>query len=167
MRPWTPPARSRSTAAAAERAHLEELGRESGASEVPFPPLAPKIAWITGDRAGLKAAVEALRRHPLSPIFPFEWWNMACRVAPALASVMEGGPEEANRWLGILERYRGIYAPGGPPAVSVDRLLGLLCVTAGRPEEAPAHFEEALAFCAGVRSVGPSSPGPAATTQGR
>ncbi len=30
---------------------------------------------------------------------------------------------------------------------SVDRLLGLLSETMGNPDQAPTHFEDALAFC--------------------
>jgi len=33
---------------------------------------------------------------------------------------------------------------------SVDRLLGLLSETMGNPDQATAHFEDALAFCRGA-----------------
>ena len=54
---------------------------------------------------------------------------------------------EAARYLEYFLPLKGYSAPGEPTGKSIDALLGLLCVTLGRLDEAEVHFESALSFC--------------------
>jgi DNA-binding CsgD family transcriptional regulator len=134
----------------AARDLLQEVAEDSGSPEAPLPFLAPKIAWITGDDTGLDLAVTALAQATMPRDFPFSWLPLASGIGLALAAVVKGDKRKADHWLGFLRRYQGLFLPGGPAGVSVDRLMGLLCMTAGREfSQASNHFEKALAFCRG------------------
>ena len=70
----------------------------------------------------------------------------SARIAAGLAAVTVGDAGEATEQYQHLENQRGSLAGGLGNPFSGDRLLGLLAHTAGMPEQADAHFEDALEF---------------------
>ena len=67
----------------------------------------------------------------------------AARVGLGLIAVQRGDVDAAGEQYAALESQRGIFMFD----LVTDRLLGLLAQTIGKPEDAVAHFEDALAFC--------------------
>ena len=61
----------------------------------------------------------------------------------AFIAVIKDSRDEAQEYYDLLKGYSGtiLYE------VQIDRLLGLLAHTMGNPDDAAAHFEDALAFC--------------------
>jgi len=71
--------------------------------------------------------------------------GMLARIGLALIAVQRGDAQAAGALYAALEPQRGTACAFIPMAL--DRLLGLLAVTVGRPDTAVAHFEDALAVC--------------------
>jgi DNA-binding CsgD family transcriptional regulator len=69
----------------------------------------------------------------------------SARIAAGLAAVATGDVQEAGEHYGHLKELPGPSLATTPP-LSLDRLLGLLAHTTGMPEEAAAHFDDALEF---------------------
>ena len=106
--------------------------------------VASLAARSTADTQHLEVAVSAaetvLSAGQVEPI-----WSAQARAGLALVAVESRDSDAALSQYDALEQYRGtlLFTAG----VSFDRLLGLLCGTMGRRDDASAHFEEALSFC--------------------
>ena len=85
-----------------------------------------------------EAAGAVLSSHFATP-FEAKW----ARDTLALIAVQRADAETAAEHYGALESQQGMILHG----LATDRLLGLLAHTIGKPDEAVAHFEDALAFC--------------------
>ena len=78
--------------------------------------------------------------------------SSVARAGLALLAVLRQDETE------VQEHYSALLALGGTMlhtgVIAVDRLLGLLSETAGKPDQAERHFEDALSFCrkAGYRA---------------
>ena len=72
-------------------------------------------------------------------------YAIVAKAGLALFAVEIGDMVTAAEQYAALQPYRGTVLYFG--LISVDRLLALLARTIGRPEQAGAHFEDALAFC--------------------
>ena len=70
--------------------------------------------------------------------------NLA-NAALALIAVQRGDVAAAQEQYAALESQRGTMMVTG--MILVDRVLGLLAQTMGKPDDAAAHFDDALAFC--------------------
>jgi tetratricopeptide (TPR) repeat protein len=103
------------------------------------------VARITGEFERLdiaQAAAETVLAVPSA--IPFLSRN--ARTSLALLAVLRGDVAVAQESYTALESGRGmLLAPIF--SMSADRLLGLLAQTMGKPDQAAAHFEDALAFC--------------------
>jgi DNA-binding CsgD family transcriptional regulator/tetratricopeptide (TPR) repeat protein len=77
---------------------------------------------------------------------------IVARAGLALLAVLEDNVHSAQEQYTALVSQRGTMLHTG--VASIDRVLGLLMQTMGQPDEAAAHFEDALIFCrkAGARS---------------
>ena len=67
------------------------------------------------------------------------------RVALAVVAMEREDRPSAREQYDLLLPYRGVMTNGHPPVT--DRVLGLLCQTLGRIDDAAAHFEDALDSC--------------------
>ena len=67
------------------------------------------------------------------------------RVALAVVAVERGDKPSAREQYDALLPHRGTMTNGHPPVTG--RVLGLLCQTLGRIDDAAAHFEDALDSC--------------------
>lgn len=85
-----------------------------------------------------EAAGAVLSSHFATP-FEAKW----ARDTLALIAVQRADAETAAEHYGALESQQGMILHG----LATGRLLGLLAHTIGKPDEAVAHFEDALAFC--------------------
>jgi DNA-binding CsgD family transcriptional regulator len=127
---------------------MNELGRLSATPEAPHAHAIPLICYMTGDTNRLDAAEAVIRKtKPRQQIPDYEYWSMAYHVALALTAILREDKEDALHFFAHLKRHPGVFAPDGPYGISVDRLLGLLCVTLDRLDEAIDDFERAEAFC--------------------
>ena len=99
-------------------------------------------ARISGVVERLGVAEEAAGAVLSSPIAT-PWVARHARVGSALIAVQR---DDANA---AAEQYAALGSQRGTILVDLvtDRLLGLLAQTMGKPEDAVAHFEDALAFC--------------------
>ena len=68
----------------------------------------------------------------------------------ALGAFVHEDKETAAACLEYFLPKKGCYMPTGAAGKSSDGVLGLLCVTLSRLDEAAKHFEDALAFCRGA-----------------
>jgi DNA-binding CsgD family transcriptional regulator len=126
--------------------HLDTLRNVPHGDQGLSPFAVPKIVRITGDTTRLEAAEATARKVELGPA-PFEAWTMMRQIALALIAVLHSDPVEAAEYLEYFIPLKGIFGPNPHYGKSTDALLGLLCVTTGKLEEAAVHFEDALAFC--------------------
>ena len=69
------------------------------------------------------------------------------RAGLGLVAVVRSDAQEAAEHYTALAPQQGTMIEPFWPTISADRLLGLLAHTMGKPDEAAAHFEDALAFC--------------------
>ena len=99
-------------------------------------------ARISGVVEWLGVAEEAARAVLSSP-FATPVAARGARVGLALTAVQRGDVDAAAEQYAALGSQRGIILLD----LLADRLLGLLAQTLGKPEDAVAHFEDALAFC--------------------
>ena len=79
----------------------------------------------------------------LSSPFATPYFSAWARIGAALTAVIEADPIAAGEQYPPLKESAGTYIF----VASVDRMLGLLADTMGNPEDAGAHFEDALNFC--------------------
>ncbi len=70
--------------------------------------------------------------------------TISAKAGLALLAVQKGDRSAAEEQYAYLLTQRGTMVS---TVSSVDRLLGLVCQTMGNPNQAMAHFEDALAFC--------------------
>lgn len=126
--------------------YLETLGEVTGNREAPFPFYLPKMAWITGNTTRIEATARALEQIS-TPEQPFEWVTMSRNSASALIAVLRQDREEAERYLRVYGKWKGLRIPGNAGGMASDAIRALLLETLGEPEAAMAAFEEALAFC--------------------
>jgi DNA-binding CsgD family transcriptional regulator/tetratricopeptide (TPR) repeat protein len=105
----------------------------------------PLVARITGefDRLDIaQAAADTVLSSPSATPLA----SSVARTGLALLAVLHSDVAAAQESYTALEPRRGmLLAPIF--SMSADRLLGLLSTTLGRPEQAMAHFEDALTFC--------------------
>jgi DNA-binding CsgD family transcriptional regulator len=69
---------------------------------------------------------------------------MYAKAGLALLAAHTGNQSEAAEHYAYFRQHRGTMIW---TLASADRLLGLLSVTLGQPDQGAAHFEDALAFC--------------------
>ena len=69
------------------------------------------------------------------------------RAGLALVAVVRSDAQEAAEHYPALSPEQGTMVEHNWPIISADRILGLLAHAIGEPDEAAAHFEDALAFC--------------------
>ena len=138
--------------AAGER-HLAALRPLSVKAGVPFPYTVPRIARITGDTRDLDAARGVLGTGILPGELPSNWWALSRHVALALIAVLRGDAATAEVYVSHFTPLKGLHSPANSCGMSTDALLGLLCTTLGRLDEACGYFEDALVSCrrAGAR----------------
>ena len=134
--------------AAGER-HLQNLHGLPDSLLVPAPYAMAKIARITGDIRRLDAAEPMLRQKRIVPAAGSAW-QMHIQTALALGAFVHEDKETAAACLEYFLPKKGCYMPTGAAGKSSDGVLGLLCVTLSRLDEAAKHFEDALAFCRGA-----------------
>ncbi len=104
----------------------------------------PMVALITGVIDNLEIAESAANVVLASPvgtsltaIFPM--------AGMALVAVLRGDATSARGHYQSLESAKGTMLM--PNTLSIDRVLGLLAQTMGNPDQAAAHFGEAIGFC--------------------
>jgi DNA-binding CsgD family transcriptional regulator len=113
------------------------------------PMLIPLVTRITGVPARLDLARDMAREILASPAVTPLVAHVA-RVGLALLAVLEGdAPEAREQYAALAQEIRGTILPAST-AMAADPLLALLAQTAGFPEQAVTHFEEALVFCRGA-----------------
>lgn len=106
-------------------------------------------AWITGRT---NASIEAgeIARSVLASTSLIPELERRARIAAGLAAVTEVDAVEArDQYQRLVNELKGTLPYFLP--FSGDRLLGLLAHTAGMPDEASKHFEDALEFCTRAR----------------
>ena len=110
-------------------------------------PMRARITGVTDQFPVAEAAGKAVLASEASSLLA-AW---LARIGQALMAVQKGDKAAAAKLYSSLESRRGTMLE---VLVSADRLLGLLSLGRGRPEEAIAHFEDALEFCrrAGYRA---------------
>ena len=108
----------------------------------------PVVAYVTGRMARFDV-VEGIAQSIFSSQSAFPVALHAARMGLALMAVQRGDMKAASELYGPLQPILGTMSPQGNigPGLAVDRLLGLLSQTMGNPDQATAHFEDALAFC--------------------
>ena len=108
------------------------------------------VARITGlpdhTEVAMAAAESVLSEPAVRP-----YLTISAKAGLTLLAVQKGDRCAAEEKYAYLLTQRGTMVS---TVSSVDRLLGLVCQTMGNPNQAMAHFEDALAFCrkAGYRS---------------
>ena len=105
--------------------------------------LIPLVARITGVDDLLRVAEVAAQNALESPSANPNVITRA-RAGLALLAVRHGQVPAAEEQYAALQSARGIMLWW---LISGDRLLGLLSQTTGNPDQAAAHFEDALTFC--------------------
>ena len=124
---------------------LEVMRQEEAGPDLEFAlpaitvPLVARFAGGDLDAAG-EAARTVLSADSVSPSLA-----LLARAGLALAAVERSDPTGAVEHYGFLHQYRGRMLYGGLGAV--DRMLALICVVAGRYDDAVSHFEGARTFC--------------------
>ena len=114
----------------------------------PSPEYAFASTWVAST-ARISGVVERLdvtehaARAVLSSQFATPWMAVLARAGMALIAVQRGDAEAASEQYVALGSQRGMIVL----TLANDRILGLLAHTMGKPDEAVAHFEDALAFC--------------------
>ena len=126
--------------------YLGILGEVTGNRDAPFPFYLPKMAWITGDTSRIDATARALGQIS-APAQPFEWVTMSRNSAGALVAVIRGDRTEADRYLRVYGRWKGLRIPPNASGMASDALRALILELLGEPDAAIAAFEEAVAFC--------------------
>ena len=132
--------------------YLEQLLETKLGSLVPAVVI-PLVARISGNQDRFDVAEESakavLSSYNVSPLRA-----MSARVGLALVAVQRGDAEVAGALYEAIVSQRGTMLAVCPLGttlagcmVCADRLLALLAHTMGKPDDAVAHFEAALAFC--------------------
>ena len=121
--------------------HLTGLGPTAEVADIAFlPPLVARITGIANRFDVAAAAAESvLSSEAATPLM-----GRIARAGLALMAVQRSDAVETREHYAALEPARGTMVP---VSICVDRLLGLLCVTLDKPDQAMAHFEDAIAFC--------------------
>ncbi|MFQ6029889.1 MAG: hypothetical protein ACE5Q6_20630, partial [Dehalococcoidia bacterium] len=103
----------------------------------------PLVGHATGAQVPV-ADAEAVAQTILSSATATPLVATQARSGLALLAISRGVPEQAAEQYDVLQAYSSMLNPGG---MVIDRLLGLLAQTLGKPEPAAQHFEDALSFC--------------------
>ena len=75
------------------------------------------------------------------------WGDGKAAQSLALTAVLREDASAAAEFVEYFRPQKGYYMPTGPAGKSTDGLLGLLCMTLDRLDEAVTHFEDTLVFC--------------------
>jgi ATP/maltotriose-dependent transcriptional regulator MalT len=102
----------------------------------------PLVAHITGSSGKFNEAEAAAQTILSFPAAALTHQTYA-RVGLALLAVQRGEVAAAGQYYDALVSTRGTMIR----MIASDRLLGLLAQTMGQPDQAAAHFVDALAFC--------------------
>ena len=126
----------------------------------------PFILVEAGEPERARVAYEARRGRLTSPRCPGSLFRLTGLICLAEACAALGDAAGAESLYARLEPHADRLVQTGFSGCwgSVRRFLGLLAATAGRPDEARAHFEAALDAPSGARAPRGSSPAPAATS---
>ena len=103
------------------------------------------VARITGIVDRFEVAEAAAGEVLSSRAAGVPFFASLARAALALIAVQRGDLAAAKEQYAALESQRGTMMLIG--MTLVDRVLGLLAQTMGKPDDSAAHFDDALAFC--------------------
>jgi tetratricopeptide (TPR) repeat protein len=124
---------------------LEVMRQEEAGPDLEFAlpaiavPLVPRSMGADLD-AACEAARTVLAADSVTPSLA-----LLAHAGLSLTAVERSDPTEAVEHYEFMYQYRGRMLYGG--LGSVDRMLALICVVAGRYDDAVSHFEGALTFC--------------------